>query len=196
MTFEMFILTWNRLELLKHSLDSALRQTAVPMRITVMDNASDDGTAEYVRTVAECDKPFVYSSMGAGPVVRVLAPLYHYRLHGGQDSSASANGPYPDEILNLLEAQKAMFSPDSAQSKVFRTLSVLWMKSLYFWGGNPKSEWRSFHRRARSRGLVHGVFTKPWKHWIWRALADRTAKGYAESRPPRTKLIALKGGHL
>lgn len=328
MDFEIFILTRNRLPMLKQALDSALRQTVAVRRITVMDNASEDGTEDYVRSVAAehgcvslsrkaspvdvsanmktavdmavsdyftvmhdddilspsyaeavgavvkevpsatmisvaqrifggedhdfsdcasdidfevydngadfaigdfirflsdqsgsvcfpavvysrdsvsrigldmsrfgkiCDKPFVYDSMGAGPVVRILKPLYNYRLHGGQDSSCSMNGPYPDEILNLLEKQRKLFSSDAAHQKIFDSLSVLWMKSLYFWGRNPKSEWRKFFRMAKDRGLVRGFLSKPWKHWLWRALTNRKVSGFQKSRMPAVEHIALKG---
>ena len=40
---EVFILTFNRVEFLKESLNSILAQT-VKTQITVVDNASDDGT--------------------------------------------------------------------------------------------------------------------------------------------------------
>ena len=45
---EVFILTHNRLDFLKSSLESVLKQT-MPTRITVIDNCSSDGTEEYMR---------------------------------------------------------------------------------------------------------------------------------------------------
>ncbi len=49
---EVFILTFNRVEFLKESLNSILAQT-VKTQVTVVDNASDDGTCEYMSKMAE-----------------------------------------------------------------------------------------------------------------------------------------------
>ncbi|MDY6069433.1 MAG: glycosyltransferase family A protein, partial [Opitutales bacterium] len=49
---EVFILTFNRVEFLKESLNSILAQT-MKTQITVVDNASDDGTCEYMSEMAE-----------------------------------------------------------------------------------------------------------------------------------------------
>ncbi|MDX6368270.1 MAG: rhamnopyranosyl-N-acetylglucosaminyl-diphospho-decaprenol beta,3/1,4-galactofuranosyltransferase, partial [Nocardioidaceae bacterium] len=43
------VVTWNRRELLAESLRAILRQTDPPEQTIVVDNASDDGTAELLR---------------------------------------------------------------------------------------------------------------------------------------------------
>ena len=141
-----------------------------------------------------CDKPFVYESMGGGRIGRIVTPLYNYRIHAAQDSSTSANGPFPHEILNLLEAQKSLFEKDADCMRLFMTLSVLWMKSLYFWGRNPKAAWRDFFREAKSRRLTHGFLAKPWKFWIWRLHAASVAKEFESRLRRHVERIALKGG--
>ena len=50
---EVFILTYNRLEYLKESLASILNQTVKNIKITVIDNASDDGTFDYLKKMQE-----------------------------------------------------------------------------------------------------------------------------------------------
>ncbi len=45
---EVFVLSCNRLEFLKESLKSLFAQTCAPIKITVMDNASTDGTVAYL----------------------------------------------------------------------------------------------------------------------------------------------------
>ena len=45
---EVFVLTHNRLNYLKETLNSLLTQTVNNIRITVVDNASNDGTQEYI----------------------------------------------------------------------------------------------------------------------------------------------------
>lgn len=50
--FSIVITTYNRLDLLKRAIQSALNQT-VPCQVVVVDNASTDGTQAYVRTLGE-----------------------------------------------------------------------------------------------------------------------------------------------
>ena len=324
---EVFVLTWNRVSLLREALDSLLRQTAAPRRIVVVDNASTDETPDCVRQVArgnphvhlvrqpvhvdfcanmmtaidnveagyfmvmhdddlldrrcvacldrviaengavsmvcsaqrsfhgasdlngrmedgvryevfhsgadfvaadfarflrrqedslcfpsvlyrrDCvstcalegrlfgkivDKPFVYGSMGSGKIVRLCSPLYNYRTHAGQDTNASSNGPYPEEILNLLEVYRRMLSGNSMYVKAFRALSIRLMKSLYFWGGNGKEGWHDFVEEARTRSLTGAVVDRPWRLPFWRWSSRRTcekllqqALGAAERRTVR-----------
>ncbi len=57
---EVFVLTYNRLDFLKQSLESLFAQTLAPLRITVMDNASSDGTSEYLDNLAETRSGFIH----------------------------------------------------------------------------------------------------------------------------------------
>ena len=328
---EIVILTWNRVELLQEALASALRQTLAPHRIIVVDNASDDGTCEFVASIAkqnthihlfrqpvhvdacanmltavgqvqskyfimmhdddlldrdciawmdalvkaepnvsmvyssqkrfsrpeECvdagvetlryevtdsavdfvaadfarflmrqenamcfpsilysrtsvstsvlrnnrfgkimDRPFVYSSTGKGSIVRLCTPLYHYRIHPGQDTGTSSNGPYPEEILKLLEVQRDIISANPKYARMFASLSIRLMKSLYFWGGNPKSKWRDFVREARKRALTTSTFSRPWRNPFWkycsRRLSERLFHLATENSSVRT--LSLKRG--
>ena len=310
-SIEIFILTWNRRAFLEKALGSVLSQTVRPARVVVVDNASDDGTAEYVESVAaanphvelarqpvhvdvcanmttavegaraeyfllmhdddlldpgfvswvgallakeadvsmvcsaqksfmdgdacddarldglgyevypsradfiaadfarrlirQCDsvcfpatvyrrscarvdvlkgnvfgkivdKPFLFDCMGSGKVVRLSTPLYKYRVHVGQDSSGSANGPYPGEILNMLDAERRALEPNAFYSKCFKALSVRSMKSLYKWGGNPRSGWRKFFKEARDRGLTASAFSRPWRLPFWRNWSDLSCR--------------------
>ncbi|ESA38778.1 glycosyl transferase [Leptolyngbya sp. Heron Island J] len=51
-TFSIVITTYNRLELLKRAIATALDQT-IPCQVIVVDNASTDGTQEYVKSLGE-----------------------------------------------------------------------------------------------------------------------------------------------
>ena len=46
---EAFVLTYNRKEMLKDSITSLLNQSAGKIKITVMDNGSNDGTENLVK---------------------------------------------------------------------------------------------------------------------------------------------------
>ena len=136
------------------------------------------------------DKPFVYDSMGYGGIARLETPLYNYRVHGGQDTSTSANGPYPQEILNLLAAQRRILANDRFYCRFFEALSIRLMKSLYFWGGNPKDGWCDFLKDARKLSLTSSVFDKPWRIPFWRnhsrAICKKLLKHALERSTQRT----------
>ena len=46
---EIFILTYNRKEFLKKAVESVLNQTVKGLKLTIVDNGSTDGTADYIR---------------------------------------------------------------------------------------------------------------------------------------------------
>lgn len=69
-TYTIVIVTYNRLEYLKLCLDHAFRQTLPPEDIIVVDNASTDETAEYL-------KELKHSQTIAEPAEKV----YHGKLH-------------------------------------------------------------------------------------------------------------------
>ncbi|MEO0534579.1 MAG: glycosyltransferase family 2 protein [Cyanobacteria bacterium P01_A01_bin.123] len=52
MKFSIVITTYNRLHLLKRAIDTALNQT-VPCEVVVVDNASTDGTDDYVKSLGD-----------------------------------------------------------------------------------------------------------------------------------------------
>lgn len=122
------------------------------------------------------DKPLVYGSMGTGKIVRICSPLYNYRNHAGQDTNATSNGPYPEEILNLLEVYRQMLSGNRLYLKAFKALSIRLMKSLYFWGGNAKGDWHNFVSEARLRALTGAVVDRPWRLPFWRWNSKRTCE--------------------
>jgi glycosyltransferase involved in cell wall biosynthesis len=140
-----------------------------------------------------CDKPFVYASMGKGPVIHIVEPLYCYRVHTMQDTANSSNGPYPNEILNFLNVHKRLFSSNHDSRKVYYALSVMWMKSLFFWGENPENEWSKWFREAKRRGLVHGLFSKPWRILLWKFVNKCVALRYLKKHRPDTLSISIGG---
>ena len=140
-----------------------------------------------------CDKPFVYRSMGEGTVVRILTPLYNYRVHENQDSANACNGPFPREILNFLDELRRMFVSDKGRRKVFYAFSVRIMKSLYFWGGNSREKWESFFSEAKSRGIVQCFCSRPWRLPLWRLWSDRVGKMFLRKNQPCIKTFELKG---
>ena len=119
------------------------------------------------------DRPFVYDSAGGGKIARLCEALYHYRIHPGQDTGISSNGPYPEEIFNLLGAFRDVLSGNEMYLRLFTSLSIRLMKSLYSWGGNPKGGWGGFVREARRRGLTDSVFARPWRIPFWRFHSKR-----------------------
>lgn len=52
--------TFNRVSQLRKAVDSVLQEIRVPIRLRIFDNASTDGTAEYVQSLAQQDKRVTY----------------------------------------------------------------------------------------------------------------------------------------
>lgn len=57
---EVFVITYNRLEKLKHTLDRVLQGPIAGYDIKILDNASDDGTQEYCSDFVKKHKNFTY----------------------------------------------------------------------------------------------------------------------------------------
>lgn len=50
---DVIVLCWNRVELTKKFVNSFLDNTTIPSRLIIIDNASDDGTKEYLQTLKD-----------------------------------------------------------------------------------------------------------------------------------------------
>jgi glycosyltransferase involved in cell wall biosynthesis len=59
-TITVVIPTFNRRQLLQTALESVLKETRVPIRVHVLDNASTDDTTDYIRSVAAQDQRIYY----------------------------------------------------------------------------------------------------------------------------------------
>ncbi len=67
--FEIFIITYNRIDYLKRALHSALVQSVKGFNITVLDNGSSDGTEDYIKEVQTKNNNIIYikESINIGP---------------------------------------------------------------------------------------------------------------------------------
>ena len=53
---DIVVLTWNNLDITKQFIDSLLASTEVPFRLIIIDNASSDGTREYLLSLKDSEK--------------------------------------------------------------------------------------------------------------------------------------------
>ncbi len=58
--FEIFILTYNRIDYLKKSLSSAVNQSIKGLKITVLDNGSSDETEDYIKEIQTQNDNIIY----------------------------------------------------------------------------------------------------------------------------------------
>ncbi len=70
------VVTYNRLPLLRRCLAALQAQTAQGLRVLVVDNASADGTAEYLKKRSPCRVLSAVSSQKIS-AVQVALPLRH-----------------------------------------------------------------------------------------------------------------------
>lgn len=89
------------------------------------------------------DKPMVISSIVDGCCVLGKNPaLLNYRIHEGQDSSTSSNGPFPEQIIK----HNKLLYDISGHSFLADISSASWLKYLWEWGNNKQNI--SFYKLA------------------------------------------------
>lgn len=105
------IVTYNRLEMLKKCLDAVLNQTYMSLTVVVVDNASTDGTGEYVKSLK--NKRIIYintgkNSGGAGGFNRGIKEAYLKRAKWiwimDDDVIPASNAL--EELMNALHVVK------------------------------------------------------------------------------------------
>lgn len=105
------IVTYNRKKLLKECLEALLKQTQTGFQIIVIDNASTDGTAEFLESYIEAGK-IIYQNTGenlggAGGFNRAIRVALNYKadyIWLMDDDTI----PAVDALEKLLEAAKAL----------------------------------------------------------------------------------------
>ena len=107
MRFSILILTWNRLSLVLQCLDSledTLRRPDV--EVLIWDNASNDGTREYVSKLSGYPNLFVHlhpTNIGVAPARAQLLPLARGEIVVSIDSDVIAtDNQWLDKISELL----------------------------------------------------------------------------------------------
>lgn len=94
-------------------------------------------TDNYIKYGKIGDKPFVIDLIQNGICVQMEEPqLTFYRIHPGQDSSTSANGPYPNEIINFNKYFMNIFQKNPKYRIICEISSFYWLKFLWRWGHN------------------------------------------------------------
>lgn len=85
------------------------------------------------------DKPTVIDFIQNGSVIQILEKeIFKYRIHSGQDTNNHNNGPYVNDILNLNLFFKKELSDNWFSKIIFKTFSIKWLKSLFYWGSQDK----------------------------------------------------------
>lgn len=67
---DIIVATWNKLDYIKECVESILRHTDVKSRLIVVDNASEEGTKDYLRTLkgtGTVDIKLIFNSTNLGP---------------------------------------------------------------------------------------------------------------------------------
>lgn len=101
------------------------------------------------------DKPFVLDSVKTGNVIQLEGYFLKYRMHGGQDSATSANGPFPEQIIAHNKFFYDMLRQDRQALFNFNLVASEWLRRLYEMGGCGRFiSWSRFFARAFREGAV------------------------------------------
>ena len=112
------VVTYNRLPLLRRCLAALQGQTAQGLRVLVVDNASADGTAEYLKTLAM-----------SGLVCRILtenlggAGGFAYGMQAAAKLGCKAVWLMDDDTLPEPQALEALLAADAAMDGAYGWLS-------------------------------------------------------------------------
>ncbi len=101
------------------------------------------------------DKPFVLDSIKEGNAIQLEGYFLKWRMHGGQDSSTSANGPFPEQIIAHNKYFYDMLKGDRNALFNFNLVSSEWLRQLYEMGNCSRFLSRSrFSVKAYSEGAI------------------------------------------
>lgn len=99
------------------------------------------------------DKPFVQEAAGTGgAVVFKDKRLLRYRVHAGQDTKATATGPFYEEIIRHNRFFKDCLKATGRTRRIFALRCHKQLKSLYKMGGDATLPLRDFVRLAEAKG--------------------------------------------
>ncbi len=80
-TIPILMITWNRLEYTKKAVGAILKNTDHPYRLSIWDNASTDGTKEYLRSLGNKNIQVTYETENQGIVVPMNRFIEMYQNH-------------------------------------------------------------------------------------------------------------------
>jgi len=102
------------------------------------------------------DKPFVIESIKDGKCIQIRnRDMMFYRVHKGQDSATSQNGPFPQEIYEHTKFFKQYMTTNENKKK-YKVFAISWLMNLYNWGGNDKSKTgvKNFIKEAYNQKVI------------------------------------------
>ena len=104
------------------------------------------------------DKPFVIDALQKGIVIQIRDKrMLNYRIHEGQDSATTKNGPFPNEIIAHNIKFKEILNNNMESRVIFDNFSAKWLNILFKWGGNGnnKQEFKNFIKQAYEQDAIN-----------------------------------------
>jgi len=100
------------------------------------------------------DKPAVIEAVKDGSVIQILEKdIFKYRIHKGQDTAISINGPFLEEIVNYNKYYQSLFENNLLSILIYDIFSIKTIKSFYNWGNlSAKYSFIKFLSIAYSQG--------------------------------------------
>ena len=109
------IVTYNRLEWLKKSLEKVLNQTEKFKEIIIVNNASNDGTKEYLNTIKEIKVLNMNSNLGgSGGFYAGMKYFIDNKFEGWltiMDDDCLIEEKFVEKILKLKKNKKNSYTP-------------------------------------------------------------------------------------
>ena len=157
------IVTYNRLKLLKECIDAVMSQTVAPSAVYIVDNKSEDGTAEYLEELLSDQRRSQKEDLGkAGKGITDIRIITAESNLGGAGGFAlgvrEASGHADFDWLVLID-DDAMLAPDFLkQMREASNNGYALMAGAVMCGGAIDTN----HRRRIKNPLIFLVFLQNW----------------------------------
>lgn len=159
--------TFNRRSMLQTAVDSVLNETRIPLKLHIFDNASDDGTAEYLAELAASDPRVVVTrnkeNIGSTKnYINALASVKTaYFVPLADDDSLVAGFLY--EAWNLLQS-----NPSAYAAAFFAEVRDESGKKQYLQPRRPEGSHTGLHSQSET---LHDLMK--WGHFCWSSILWR-----------------------
>jgi len=132
-------------------------------------------------------------SKGGSAVVLKDKNFLRYRVHKGQDSSNSANGPYYNQIINFNRYFKKLLTSElfSQDNLLFALRNNEWLEYLYYWNNDYSIPLKELINNGYRQGAVC-LFTKLLYKKGFRHLLANIRHFLKKNVKPYRKVVRLK----
>lgn len=130
---------------------------------------------------------------GGSAIVLKDNHFLRYRVHKGQDSSSSKNGPFYHEIINFNRYFKNILTSKliSQDNLLFMIRNTEWLEFCYYWGNDYSISIKNFVKKAYKEGAAC-LFTKLLYKKAFKNILRPMRRMIKNRLKPHREIVSLK----